>query len=690
MPTRGFLRMGINIVSFATLMLTQTIPTSLRRRTVLGSALLGVFPWASAQTASDKPDADRFFRPRQMTGALLSPDGQRLALRTLGPGGRVRLSVLDLATMAPTVVYQSDGADANEMVWANNQRLAFTLADLETPGGKVDAAPGLFAVNHDGSDYRQLAHREYIYIAYGADNQRIQPWNTFLLNGNTLRSGDEVLAVRPEAFDEKDWGYFKLLRLNTRNGRTEEVDAPLHSVAWWPDPQGNLRVVVTRDKEKGALRWRDPNSGQWRALSEFNVYTSDGDMRVRAVGADGKLYVTARRGRDKKAMWLLNPVTGQWSDQPLAQSPLFDVDADVIERQDKVLGLRFRIDAEVTQWFDADLQALQKQMDKVLPRTTNRLSLPWQGDAPWVLIEAFADIQPTQYFLFNRETKKFTRLGGERPDIDAKQMASLEMVRIKARDGLEIPAWLSLPPGATSKKNLPLVVLVHGGPFVPMTTWHWDAEVQFLTARGYAVLQPQFRGTEGLGAAHASAGRRQWGKAMQTDLADAARWAAAQGIADPQRMAIAGASYGGYATLMGLLRDADLFRCGVAWIAVTDLDMLYSVDWSDTSDSLKLHGLPVMLGDRVKDGPDLKANSPLTHAASIRQPLLLAYGSADKRVPLVHGEAFRKAVQPVNPALEWVVYADEGHGWRVPANQVDFWNHTARFLDKHLAPMPGR
>ncbi|MBA4175898.1 MAG: hypothetical protein C0505_04970 [Leptothrix sp. (in: Bacteria)] len=368
----------------------------------------------------------------------------------------------------------------------------------------------------------------------------------------------------------------------------------------------------------------------------------------------------------------------------MAQSPGFDVDAQIVAREDKVLGWRFTIDAEVTQWQDADMRAVQQVIDKVLPRTVNRLSVPWSARSPWVLVEAFADIQPTLYFLYNRQTRKFTRVGAERPDLDAQQHAEMEMLRFKARDGLEIPVWLSLPRGE-GRRPLPLVLLVHGGPFTRAPSWRFDAEVQFLAARGYAVLQPQFRGTHGFGARHQQAGWRQWGKAMQTDLADAARWAIAQGFADPRRIAIAGASYGGYAALMGLVRDPELFRCAVAWLAVTDLDMLHTVKWDDISDDFKKHGMPTLLGDRVKDAADLKAHSPLTHAQAITQPLLLAYGSADRRVPMVHGETFRRAVQPGNGALEWVVYEDEGHGWRLPAHQIDFWNRTARFLDRHLA-----
>ena len=655
----------------------------LQRRTVLAATLLSALPWAGAQSLAGKPDAALFFRAPQMLGAGLSPDGQWLAMTTIGPQGRAVLSVLDLASMTPAVIYSSGDADVEHVVWVNNKRLALTLTDRDLPQAKIDAGPGLFAVDRDGEDFRQLVERQGVWARNGNDGRRLEPGNTFLLNGGTQRNSDEVLVARPEGFEGKDVDYIKLLRLNTRNGRSEEVDSPLHSVGWLPDIQGNLRVAVTRQGEKGSLRWKDPATGGWRTLAEFNGYTGDGEVQVSHVGPDGKLYINARRGRDKMAMWLLDPVTGSWSAEPLAQSPQFDVIAQVVARRDLVLGLRFTIDAEVTLWFDAGTKTLQAQIDKVLPRTVNRLTLPWEGDSPWVLIEAFADIQPTQFFLFNRLTRQFTRLGAKRPDIDAKQMGAMDLHWIKARDGLELPVWLTLPKGGA--KNLPMVVLVHGGPFAMGPSWRWDAEAQFLAARGYAVLQPQFRGTKGFGEAHYKGGWRQWGKAMQTDLADATRWAIAQGIADPKRIAIAGASYGGYATLMGLLRDADLFRCGVSWVGATDLDLLYTVSWDDVSDDFKKQGMPRLVGDRIKDAADLKENSPLTHAAKITQPLLLAYGSADQRVPLVHGESFRKALSPGK--LEWKVYEDEGHGWRLPANQIDFWNRTARFLDKQLAPI---
>ncbi|MCV2365209.1 prolyl oligopeptidase family serine peptidase [Paucibacter sp. DJ1R-11] len=680
-----------------------------RRQLLSAAAFLSLtlpVPGLAAEEAVGSVDAARFIRPAQMTGAALSPDGQRLALRTTGPHGRWMLSVLQLDTMKPTVVYSSDGADVGRFLWVNAERLVFDVQDRETPEGRLDAGPGLFAVDHDGGRFRQLVERQRVLARNGNDSQNLQAWNTFLLHGDTQRRGDEVLVVRPEAFSDKELGHFKLLRLNTVTGRSTEVASPLHAQSWWFDAAGNLRLLRTLEAPaaaagerppapRGRYLWREVGSDAWRPIAEFNPITGEGDFRVRHLGADGKLYVSARRlGADKMACWLLDPATGQWSEAPLAEHAQFDIDAEVIARQDRVLGLRFNIDAEVTQWMDADMQALQAQVDKVLPRTANRLSVPWSGDAPWVLIEASADIQPTLYFLYNRQTRKYTRLGSERPDVEAKQMASMDLHRLKARDGLELPAWLTLPKGKSlaDKPRLPLVVLIHGGPWVRGPAWVWDPYVQFLAARGYAVLQPQFRGTLGLGFKHERASWKQWGQAMQDDISDATRWAIEQGVADPARIALMGASYGGYSALMGLVREPALYRCAVAWVGVTDLNLLYSVSWSDTSDAIKQHGMPLLLGDPVKDAAMLRAQSPLSHAAAIRHPLLLAYGEKDRRVPLIHGEAFRKALQGAPgrapDSLEWQVYADEGHGWRAPANDIDFWNRSARFLDRHLSASP--
>jgi dipeptidyl aminopeptidase/acylaminoacyl peptidase len=217
--------------------------------------------------------------------------------------------------------------------------------------------------------------------------------------------------------------------------------------------------------------------------------------------------------------------------------------------------------------------------------------------------------------------------------------------------------------------------------------WGWDSDTQFLASRGYAVLEPDFRGSRGYGMAHFRAGWKQWGLAMQDDIADATRWAIAQGIADPKRICIAGASYGGYAALMGLVNDPDLYKCGINWVGVTDINLLFNGHWSfesDMTDDWKNHGMPLMIGDPVKDAAQFKATSPIEQAAKITQPLLLAYGAVDRRVPLYHGNKFRDAVQAHNKQVEWVVYQDEGHGWTRPENRFDFWTRVEKFLGRHI------
>jgi dipeptidyl aminopeptidase/acylaminoacyl peptidase len=171
---------------------------------------------------------------------------------------------------------------------------------------------------------------------------------------------------------------------------------------------------------------------------------------------------------------------------------------------------------------------------------------------------------------------------------------------------------------------------------------------------------------------------------MQDDVADSARWAIARGVADPKRICIAGASYGGYATLMGLLRNPELFRCGVDWVGVTDINLLYDLRFTNTSQQAKRYGLPVLIGDQDKDAAMLKANSPLENAARITQPLLMAYGGRDRTVPIKHGREFYAALKQTNPQVEWIEYPDEGHGWFYERTSIDFWTRVEKFLGQNI------
>jgi dipeptidyl aminopeptidase/acylaminoacyl peptidase len=305
------------------------------------------------------------------------------------------------------------------------------------------------------------------------------------------------------------------------------------------------------------------------------------------------------------------------------------------------------------------------------------------GCSRWVVISSFSDRQPTVYTLYDREADSYQPIGAQHPKLDPRQMAQRDFQRIAARDGLVFPLHVTTPAG---KGPWPMVVLVHGGPYVRGGRWQWDADSQFLASRGYLVVEPEYRGSTGYGWTLFRAGWKQWGLKMQDDMADAARWAIAQGLADPQRVCIAGASYGGYAVLMGLIRDPDLYRCGVAWAAVTDIGLMYDLNWSDLSDVWQQHGMPALIGDKVADAEQLAATSPLKQAARLKRPLLLVHGGDDRRVPADHFTRFRDAVTQSNPHVETLLFPEEGHGFFKPENRYEFWSRVERFLGQQLAP----
>jgi dipeptidyl aminopeptidase/acylaminoacyl peptidase len=255
---------------------------------------------------------------------------------------------------------------------------------------------------------------------------------------------------------------------------------------------------------------------------------------------------------------------------------------------------------------------------------------------------------------------------------------------------MQIPVYVTLPPDRNKDERLPLIVLVHGGPWVRGGSWEWDDQPQFLATRGYAVVQPEFRGGTGFGYEHFHAGWHQWGLAMQDDLADAARWAIDQGYADPARIAIGGASYGGYATLMGLIKDPALFRCGFEFAGVTDIGLMYSISWSDASEEAKKFGFPTLIADPDKDAAQIAATSPVKNAQRLTQPLLMAHGAEDVRVPIKQGRKFRDAVSDTNKNVEWIVYSDEGHGFHQEEHRIDYWKHVEAFLDRCFKSAPAK
>ncbi len=663
--------------------------------------LLGLVLLARAAGAAEAPlPIERFFQQPAVLEAKLSPSGKQVALSTARGSKRVSLVIISLgATPTARSVANFDDADVVSFDWVGEERLVFSLADLQYGSREVyERAPGLYAVDADGARFIQLIRRSGApLVADGMKRHEALAANHHLLHVPTQQEGvkpDEVIIGAAE-FRGRDYVGSMPMWLNTRSGSTRSMQltgAPGSAVWWAFDSRGEARAALTRADNSTALLWRGAGETSWRKLTESSLL--EPAFEPVGVSDDGKLFVTHPVGPEG---WEVLTQFDFASRAPAAQAvlstPGFDFRGSLVQGEPGAapLGVRVDTDAEMTQWFDQPMQRLQALVDERLPGSVNRIDCRRCGKPDQVvLVRSFSDTDPGRLLLYEAASKRWQTLASIMDGITPRQMATVDFQRIKARDGHDLPVWLTLPnaqtTGVPGGQPAPAVVLVHGGPWVRIGHWQWQAMEQFLASRGYLVISPEFRGSSGYGKSHFRAGWQQWGQSMQDDVADALLWAQAKGLAS-QQACIAGASYGGYSALMGLVRHPDLYRCGIAWAAVTDPFLFLTGEaWvsDDISRSARLHGLRTLVGDPEKDAAMLTAVSPLAQAARIRAPLLLAFGEKDKRVPLAHGLRIRDALKAAGHPPEWVSYPDEAHGWRELSAQIDFARRVEAFLAKHI------
>ena len=638
--------------------------------------------------ADNAPSVESFFKDPVTRSATLSPQGHYVALVTRMADGKQVLAVRDTSDLK-SVTVPLTAPDDNKIValhWINEQRIGFTLKNYRI---EFESNQDEFAVDRDGSNLVHLISGNFKHHQdkLGTNIKDKVLTSDYAFVSTTHDGSDDIIVSRYmwnniDPYPDSS----RLYRLNTRRQTLTDLlpaGQPAHALRWITDADASPRIAIAHAEGHCIDYYRAPGSADWKEIAN-----ADCNKRLYTplfFDGAGTLYVTAAY-KGYSALFRYNVETQTRDKEPMLTVPGFDYHGaplfDTSSR--KLLGIRLDSDAVATVWFDARFKALQKKIDALLPQTNNAISCAADClNAPAVLVTSASDRQPTEYFIYTLANGAIVGLGGSNPDIKPAQMGLRDFYHYTARDGLSIPVYVTTPPGKAGTA-WPTVVLVHGGPSVRGGSWEWSAEAQFLASRGYLVVEPEFRGSAGFGFRHFQAGWRQWGQGMQTDLADAAQWAVQKGWADPKRIGIMGGSYGGYATLMGLIENPEIFRCGVEWAGVTDLNLMFNTSWDDASEELLQYGMRTIIGDPDKDADMFQRYSPLPNAARLTQPLLMAHGAQDRRVPTVHASKFLSAVRNTNAHVESLIYADEAHSWRHEEDSIDFWKHVDAFLDQNL------
>jgi dipeptidyl aminopeptidase/acylaminoacyl peptidase len=647
----------------------------------------------AAGGACAAPSAESFFQDRQISNVHMSPQGGYVAMVSALPGSASAVVVRDTSNpdKFSVIAKTTDEQVITSVHWISEKRIGFTFKNLRIEfEGNLDE----MAADRDGSNLTHLISGNWNHQSEVTGSMiKAQVLTAdYAFYGVTHDGSDDILVEKYSwnSIDRQP-DHSRLYRFNTRSRQlrgTFEGQQPSNTRYWLTDSKDVPRVVTSQLKGRCITSYRRADDTSW---SELESGTCFKDVRFTPLFFDGDdtLYVRASY-HGYGALFRYDLKNRTMGKEPFIATPGFDFigSPEIDIPSGKLVGIHLQTDAGTTVWLDPTLKAEQAKIDALLPGTTNTIRC---ADAclaaPVMLVEVSSDRQPDNYILYNRASGKLVGLGSAHPDIDAKQMGLRDFHRFKARDGHEIPVYVTLPPGKAAGP-MPAVVLVHGGPSVRGGYWDWDADAQFLATRGYVVIEPEFRGGTGFGYKHFQAGWKQWGGTMQDDLADAAQWAVKQGWADPRRIGIMGASYGGYATLMGLIKNPEIFRTGVEWAGVTDINLMFTTSYSDASQESLNYSMRTLIGDPDKDVELLRNNSPLLRAAELKQPLLMAHGLEDLRVPLVHATSFRDAVKKGNSGVEFITYTNEGHGWRHADNRIAFWKRVEAFLDKNLKQAP--
>jgi dipeptidyl aminopeptidase/acylaminoacyl peptidase len=647
----------------------------LRKRDLwLAAAVAAVWTscaWAQAQSSLEQ-DAIAFGTRETTTRMDLSPDGNLAVFLGAGPGRTTIVYIADIAagTTKPILYSKADPEALRWCAFVSNTRLAcqFTAimkaeaTRLATSNGLI-AAMRTISIGIDGKNMKQLGQPSSQYdVGLRQTDGYIIDW----LPGG----GSEVLMTRlylPEGFRNVSSNVQRtkhgvgVVRLNVDTLATTIVEQPRDLVdTWMSDGQGHVRLMgiaqlSAESYTTGRVKWsyRTPDSRDWKSLTDFIDTDASGSPEFQPLAIDASINsLYALRKRNGRMVLVKIELTDSPVETVVAQNPKVDID-NVVRSGDgqRVIGYTYAEDYRHTVYFDPEYQALSAALSRAMPGHPLVDFVTSSEDGNKLLLYAGADKDPGRYYLFDKRKKSLGEIMPVRPNLADRTLAEVKPITYAAADGTSIPAYLTLPPGKEAK-NLPAVVLPHGGPS-SRDEWGFDWLPQFLAARGYAVIQPEYRGSGGFGDTWlASNGFKGWRTSIG-DISAAARYLAKSGIAGANRVAIVGWSYGGYAALQSAGTEPSLYKAVVAIAPVTDLSLLKN----ENDDYVSRNEVANVIGG----GSNAAEGSPIRLAAAIQAPVLLVHGNRDLNVGFAHSQHMQAALQSAGKQVEFLSYEGLDH-----------------------------
>jgi len=607
--------------------------------------------------------------------ANLSPDGQHVAL-------------LDIVNEQPAVlIFQIDGnkvstvssfpfvqSQIDQLVWASRTKLlvsqTVTPVELESDGNVQRRLVSIDIEKNQATEVwsvklNRLIANEPVSI------QRVLDWN----------SGD-ILVSMPS-----DTGFYPAVHvLNIFSGKSTLLEQATPGITkWLIDWDGRVRLATGIDEENKSIVWyRETSDSDWVDLSDNRIFSGGNFLPVSFDRSGKSLFMKSALGRARKGLYEFG-FSNNRIRRKIYEHPIYDIGTIFLANLDReIAGVAYIDDYFQIDYLSDSMQELQDVINEHLPETRN-VVMDWSFGNEVLLILSERTPFPARYYVFQVEENTLAQLPFTGEELYRYPLIMPERVTFFSRDGLEIPAYLTRPkstpgtspgtsPGASPGQATAAIILPHGGPwvrdFITFNDW-----AQFFANRGYAVLQPNFRGSSGYGTLFESRGYGEWGEGMQRDLDDAVLWLVEQEIADPDRVCIVGGSYGGYAALMASIESADLFKCAIAFAPITDIEK-YADSFSRSPYRKSMQRM--ILGENSHE--IIRSNSPIYRSDDIGIPLLLIHGTSDIRVPVYHSREMIRALYTSKVPVTYLELKGESHFLSQPANRAEVF----RAMEKHL------